>query len=645
MCGIFGIVSESGVDPDTLWFGTHRVRHRGPDDWGFAALEPLARTFPAYRTWRSFEDRGAASAYRVGLGSRRLSILDLSEAGRQPMNLPGSDLWIVFNGEIYNYLELRTELSADHDFTTQSDTEVLLAAYLKWGANCLYRLNGMFAFAIWDATRMRLFIARDRFGEKPLYYFQQGQRFVFASEIKQFFADPDFSRQTDRSALSDFFLLSVQDHDERTFFKDVKQLLPAHWMELNLATGNLSDPVRYWMPEIADDFDRSHDKKLEESLVPILQDSIRLRLRSDVPVGICLSGGLDSSAICSLAASETNASSIAAYTMSFPGHREDELSLAGEVARWFGVRHVKRSLCADDLWELLDDFVYFQDGPTGGASILASWQLFQTARSDGTTVLLNGQGGDELFAGYNKFFFFWWTILFGKCSWVRLASSVSNYAARTGLSNWSFANARRYFPRLLQQRLNGIWRFAWPEFRGEKSMIDIGHGNSLNHRLWKDLSQLSLPCLLHWEDRNSMAASAEARLPFLDHRLVETVLQTSVHTKLKFGLTKHSLRKAMSSRLPAEVCWQKTKRGFETPAWRWFTVELARPLEDVFSRKDSLLMEFFDLRAILHQFRTARRTGDNALTEFDWFKLLATNLWLEQLKKIPKGQDAILTAQ
>lgn len=648
MCGIFGIVSLTGVDPDALWYGTHRVSHRGPDDWGFAGFAPLNGNFPPHHVWRSSADRWIARNYRVGLGSRRLSILDVTQAGRQPMHLPGSKLWIVFNGEIYNYLELRAELAAEFCFSTETDTEVLLAAYQKWGPDCLARLNGMFALAIWDADTMRLFMVRDRFGEKPLYYYQFANRFVFASEIKQFFEDPDFDREIDRSTLADFFLLSVQDHDQRTFFKNIKQLPAAHWMCLDLSAGDLRGPVRYWMPEIADDLDRSGDESFHQSLTAILEDSIRLRLRSDVPLGICLSGGIDSAAIASIAVSKGSASSLSAYTMGFPGHREDERGLARCTAQHVGIKQEESSFDAQDLWEELDQFVYFQDGPTSGASIFASWKIFKAARADGTTVLLNGQGCDELLAGYAKFFFFWWKILLAQRNLPRLVASLARYVFYNGFINWSFSNARRYFPRSLQARIKGIRRFTSQDLRDNAATdLDVGSGKSLNYRLWKDLSAFSLPCLLHWEDRNSMAAGAEARLPFLDHRLVEAVLKTSVHTKLRAGFSKYSLRKAMDTRLPAEVCWQKMKRGFETPARRWFKKDLARPLQRMLSDKDSPVGEFFNLKALGNHLQTTRNASNDEITEFDWFKLATTHLWLEQLRRVrPKEkEDAVLLTQ
>lgn len=585
-------------------------------------------------SWRSWEERDRARNYRVGLGSRRLSILDLSDAGRQPMNLPGADLWIVFNGEIYNYLELRSELAPNRRLSTGTDTEVLLAAYERWGVDCLRRLNGMFAFALWDGSRRRLFLARDRFGEKPLYYVHDRGRFVFASELKQFLEDHDFDREIDRSALADFLLSSLQDHDERTFFRRVKQLLPAHWMELDVDTGELSGPHRYWIPEIADDLDTRQDHGFEEKLRFLLEDSIRLRLRSDVRVGVCLSGGLDSTTICSLVASQVgDPFSLSAYTMAFPGHPEDESKLASSATNRSGVRHVQGVLDASGVWEQLQEFVYFQDGPTRGVSNLASWQIFKTARADGAIVLLNGQGGDELLAGYDKFYFFWLQILLAQGRWLRFTAAAAGYLHQNGLSKWNYADGRRYFPAFLRKRAVGMWQLGLPEFRKDAAAaFDVGSGASLNKRLWKDLSQFSLPCLLHWEDRNSMAAGTEARLPFLDHRLAEAVLATSAYTKLKNGFAKHSLRHAMAERLPAEVCWAKKKRGFDTPAKRWFEKDLAPEMKSLFSDRDAHLSEYLDMRRVLHQYEVFRHGEMGCLTEQDWFRLVGTEIWLEQPK-------------
>jgi asparagine synthase (glutamine-hydrolysing) len=549
------------------------------------------------------------------------------------MNLPGTELWIVFNGEIYNYIELRAELSEGRDFTTDTDTEVLLAAYQKWGPHCLARLNGMFAFAIWDGLRRRLFLARDRFGEKPLYYSYVDGRFTFGSELKQFLEDRNFNAERDGSCLADFLLFSLQDHDERTFLANVKQLLPAHSIEFDAISGNLTEPRRYWMPVIADDLDTSRDQGFHEKLKFLLKDAIRLRLRSDVRVGVCLSGGVDSTSICSLMASQVhNPSRLSAYTITFPGFADDEAGFAAQTAAKAGVRHNMATLFASDFGDQLEEFIHYQDGPTGGVPNFASWRVFQTARTDGTVVLLNGQGGDELLGGYNKFFFFWFQILICRGQWARFVRDAASYFKVHRLDRWNFQLGRRYFPLSLRKKFMGLWQFSRSNFRQYAAKrMDWGSGGSLNLRLWRDLSRFSLPCLLHWEDRNSMSVGTEARLPFLDHRIAEAVLATSVYTKLNCGFSKYSLRRAMSQVIPQEVCWQKKKRGFDTPAHDWFKSELAPSMRQVLSCKDSPLSDFFDLPRLLHEYDNFIAGGRDTLTHFDWFKLLGTSIWLKQL--------------
>ncbi|HKW87924.1 MAG TPA: asparagine synthase (glutamine-hydrolyzing) [Candidatus Acidoferrales bacterium] len=648
MCGIFGVASsgQRGVDPDLLWFGTHRARHRGPNDWGFVSLAPIHPKSPNHCAWKFWGERQNASRYRIGFGSRRLSILDPSPAGNQPMNLNHTDLWIVFNGEIYNFVELRRELENERRFVTATDTEVLLAAYEKWGTDCLSKLNGMFAFVIWDGARRKLVFARDRWGEKPLYILRQADQILFASELKQFLENDDFNRELDASALADFLLLSLQDHDERTFFTAVKQLLPAHWMEWDADSGEVHGPHRYWKPEIAPDLDTLHDCNLELEMSTLLRDAIHLRLRSDVRVGICLSGGLDSTTICSIASREySDPSSLTAYTMTFPGAGVNESEPASEVARQFGVRHVQATMDASSLWERIHQFVYFQDGPTGGAANFASWRIFEAARADGAVVLLNGQGGDECLAGYNKFYFFWLQILLTRGHWLRFMQSAILYLLKNGFSKWSYADGRRYFPPFLRKRIAGMWQVGRPEFHANAAdRIDVGSSESLNRRLWMDLSRFSLPCLLHWEDRNSMAASTEARLPFLDHRLVEAVLATSAYTKLRRGYTKYSLRRAMTGVLPASVCWQKVKHGFDTPARSWFRADLGEHMKELLLQHDNPLDQFVDTRRLAKQLDSYRQSEDDTFTEYDWFRLLSANIWLEQLNCEARASAPALVA-
>jgi asparagine synthase (glutamine-hydrolysing) len=636
MCGIFGIAHKSGgaMDPALLWNATQRVAYRGPDDWGFAAFVPLRKEHPPAKTWTRREDGPPRHAYQVGLGHRRLSILDLSEAGHQPMNLAGTDLWIVFNGEIYNYIELRAELSNTRSFKTGTDTEVLLAAYEEWGTDCLSHFNGMFSFCIWDGARKTLFLARDRFGEKPLYYTLSDDRLLFGSELKQFLEAPDFGRNVDPTALADCLLLTIQDHNERTFLAEARQLRAGHFLEFDLTSWRLSEPRRYWMPDIVDDFDAANDKGFDEQLRCLLSDSIRMRLRSDVRVGVCLSGGLDSGSICSLAALQINdPASLSAYSIVFPGHPEDEDALATECAMRAGVRHVKATTGGEVLWREMRDFVLHQDGPAGGPSVFGSWAVFQLAHRDGAAVLLNGNGSDELLGGYNKFFMFWLKILSEKGKWGRLLGESASYIRRQGLDNFSVTKGRRYFPSVLQRRLNGLWRYTMPSFAAEPSTrTGMGSGNSINSRLWLDLTRYSLPRILHWEDRNSMAVSTEARLPFLDFRIAELVLSTSVGTKLKHGYTKFGLRTAMNGMLSPAICWNHIKKGFATPGKQWFSDTLVPQMRELLSRSDNPLAEFLDFRAIRIQYDAFCRGERNTLNDTDWFQILGASLWMESLE-------------
>jgi len=636
MCGIFGIAHKSGsaMDPALLWNATQKVAYRGPDDWGFAAFAPLHKGRPPVKIWRRREDGPPSRTYQVGFGHRRLSILDLSESGHQPMNLAGTDLWIIFNGEIYNYIELKAEIGNARSFLTGTDTEVLLAAYEKWGTDCLSRLNGMFSFCIWDGARKKLFLARDRFGEKPLYYTLSADRLLFGSELKQFLEAPEFKRNIDATALADCLLLTIQDHNERTFLADARQLPAAHFFEFDLVTGKLSEPRRYWMPDIVDDFDPANDKGFDEQLRFVLNDSIRMRLRSDVRVGVCLSGGLDSSSICSLAAQQMACpENLSAYSIVFPGHPEDEDALATECAMRAGVRHVRSTTGAEALWTEMRDFAFHQDGPAGGPAIFGSWSVFKLAHSDGAAVLLNGNGGDELLAGYNKFFMFWFQILSAKGRWGSLIAEAAFYIRRQGLDNFSVTKGRRYFPSVLQRRLNGLWRFSRPGFAAEPSTrTGMCSGSSLNQRLWLDLTRYSLPRILHWEDRNSMAVSTEARLPFLDHRITELALSTSVASKLRHGYTKYGLRMAMHEILPSAVCWNHRKKGFATPSKRWFSKTLVPQMRELLSRNDTALTEFLDFGALQVQYEAFCRGNRNTLSDTDWFQILGTSLWMETLE-------------
>jgi asparagine synthase (glutamine-hydrolysing) len=327
---------------------------------------------------------------------------------------------------------------------------------------------------------------------------------------------------------------------------------------------------------------------------------------------------------------------LTAYSVIFPGHPEDESELARQVAQKAGVRHVTTTYRPSSLWERLERFIDFQDGPTGGIPNVSSAHVFKEAREDGSVVVLNGQGGDELLGGYYKFYLFWLQMLARRGRWIEFARTATTYLLRSGFKRWDFSQARRYFPSHIRDKVRSIRSFATPGCLcrvGEQP--EIGAGKDFNERLWKDLSRYSLPCLLHWEDRNSMSVSVEARLPLLDHRIAEAVFDSSVHTKLRDGYAKYSIRELGSTMLPSAVCWEQRKRGFATPGTAWLRNELAEPAREVIFHRDSELGEFFDLDSLRENHQAFVSRGDDSLTHKDWFRILGFSIWTKQLKLGP----------
>ena len=381
MCGIAGIVGfGSPISPYLLAGMNKMLVHRGPDDGG---------------EWLD-------ASGRVGLANRRLAILDLSPAGHQPMHSLNGDHSIAYNGEIYNYLELRDELaSLGHQFKTKTDTEIILGAYDQWGEDCVQRFNGMFAFAIWDARRSHLFAARDRFGEKPFYYHRSPERLIFASEIKALLLDKSIRRQVDEEALARYLLLAEVDTDERTFFAGIRQLAPAHTMTADL-TGKIV-MRRYWDLDLAATRKNTDRAEIVSEFDALFTDAVRLRLRSDVPVGSSLSGGLDSSSIaCTIDRLLRHEGTGLQKTFSarYRSSAVDEGKFIDAVTAKTNIEAHHVWIQAEDLAEELDAFVYHQDQPVAHTSQFAQWKVMSLARANGVTVLLDGQGADEVLGGY-----------------------------------------------------------------------------------------------------------------------------------------------------------------------------------------------------------------------------------------------------
>ena len=621
MCGIVGIVHrdrEHPVAEQLLRKMTDLIRYRGPDDSG---------------QWF-----GAG----VGLGHRRLSIIDIA-GGHQPMTTADSELWITYNGEIYNYLELRESLTTDgYSPVSRSDTEVLLQAFARDGRDCLHQFNGMFAFAIWDNKRRELFAARDRLGIKPFYYYIDEEVFLFASEIKALLLHPHLRPEVDYDALQDYLDLQYCLGD-KTLFKGVKRLLPGQCL---LWRDGRIEIDTYWDLSFASGAPLA-DKERSEALQALLEDAVRLRLRSDVPVGSHLSGGLDSSAIACLAARHLP-SQLQVFTGGFKvAERYDESRYAKLVAEQIGAGYHEMFPQAADLSDTFAEMVYFLDEPIAGAAVFPQYFLSKLA-SQHVKVVLGGQGGDELFCGYTRYLIGYvesclQKAIYGEAplsgDWT-LGEIEANLPYLRGFEPTMqrlFASdmfkdpAARYY-RLLQrsQDMEGIfsdegWRdksYSTAEvFRDEFHRPQSDH--LIDRMLYMDIKN-HLQSLLHLEDRTSMAASLESRLPLLDYRIVEFALAQPAAIRFAGGRPKHLLKEAVDGLVPRQIVERKDKMGFPVPIFEWFGGELKPYVEDILLGDHTRQRGFFDMQAVERSVR-----GEKPFGRTVWGPL-SLELWFRQ---------------
>ncbi|KIL97696.1 Asparagine synthetase glutamine-hydrolyzing [Paramagnetospirillum magnetotacticum MS-1] len=569
MCGIAGIVADRPVSPGAVEAMTGRLVHRGPDDQGI---------------WRS--DDGCAV-----LGHRRLSILDTSAAGHQPMERDG--LVTVFNGEIYNFVEVRAELvGLGEVFHTNSDTEVLLAAYDRWGPECFARFNGMFALAILDRRRKVLVCARDRFGEKPFLFAARPGLFAFASEYKALLAMAEIGRDFDPVPLLRFAHRPATglDDERATLFPAILQLLPGERLELDLST--LDTRIdRYWTLARDPALGALGMGEAAERFRDLLTDSIRLRLRSDVAVGSCLSGGLDSGSIIMLARRLLGDDApYHVFTGRFPGTRADEWDYARHTSQAAGaiVHQVEPS--AAGLLADLPDFLWANELPVGSASQYAQYCVFRLAKEQGVTVLLDGQGADEILGGYEQYFARYLAGLPGPERGAEEAAIRARYpgaldSPRQALSKALPPRLRHWLAQISGKGSDLLFGLS-PDLAEQVAKANappvVPQGWSpLAAELMRDSFSTHLPVLLRYGDRNSMAHSREVRLPFCDHRIAEFAL--SLDPKLLMGeaQTKRLLREAVKGILPEQVRTRWNKQGFLPPQDIWFAQGLIDEAERV----------------------------------------------------------------
>ncbi len=594
MCGFVSVVlrPDEIVDRVELEKTTDVLSHRGPNDRGF------------------YIDGN------IGLGFRRLSILDLSDKGHQPMEDEAGRFSIVFNGEIYNYIELREELAAlGYDFRSTGDTEVLLKAYIQWGVDCLHRLNGMWAFLIYDRKTKKIFGSRDRFGVKPLFYYRLDGQTIIASEIKAIRASNLYRSGINwRTAAQYLFsgILSEPSADMKTLYEGIKEVPAGYAFELSD-----SDHLRSWRYYSSEHVEYRADVcNPEAEFTELFEDSVKLRMRSDVPVGVCLSGGLDStSIICHMARLLGESRDSPLHAFSFMSSEYDE---SAQIAATIKLTAAELHRVTDEpatLWDTLGEVLFYHDEPLHSLNVLVSYELYRLASENGVRVILNGQGADETLAGYPSYFYNYWYSLFWSGQIMSSLREMRDFVSGHNLNSQEVR--RKAFKSILRgpMKRSAIYRrlSSWRE-RKELNKEDwfskdlltqypqktlAYESQKLNSELHRSVSQSPLPLYLRVEDRNSMAHSVETRLPFLDYRLVSLAFSLPDNLKLRGPWNKYILRNSMASRIPDCVRLRKDKMGFPVPGKEWLAGPLYEPVRDMMSSQSVRERGIYNIQRII----------------------------------------------
>jgi asparagine synthase (glutamine-hydrolysing) len=570
MCGICGIIkfNNTAAEPDKIYKMMHLMKHRGPDD------------------------EGIFIEGNVGFGFVRLSILDLSSAGYQPMWDESHRYVIIHNGEVYNYVEIREELKKKgYIFKSNTDTEVILKCYIEWGEECLHKFNGMWAFVIYDRNKKKLFCARDRFGIKPFYYFLDDERFIFSSEIPPILAILKNKLTANNQVIFDYLVFNRTDQTEQTFFNEINKLQHAHTLTISL-NNELSKPVVKQWYDLRNTVKNTEGFRNPGEYREIFSSAVGLRLRSDVPVGVCLSGGLDSSSIVSVLLNDHKFKDVNTFSAVYgKGKRGDESDFIHEFDGIIRNMHFTYP-DSESLYNDIDRFITAHGEPIPSTAPYAQFKVMELAK-DYVVVTLDGQGADEELAGYHYFFGFLLKDLFKSGRIVTLLAESSHYV----VNHKSSYGLKTFLYYMLPQSLKTSSRVGErgyisvdfvDVYSGNNSIAgDLYNSTTLNDALL-DHFEYKLEHLLKWEDRNSMWFSLESRVPFLDYRLVEKTIASRADMKIKNGTTKYILREAMNGTLPEKIKNRKDKIGFMTPEDEWFRHDKLKTLINDILKSDTL---------------------------------------------------------
>lgn len=614
MCGIFGYV---GTNKIALKEATDIIQHRGPDADGFLSYFPKEN-----KLFFNASDNASDNQLRLNLGFRRLAIIDLKKHANQPFSDSSKKYHIIFNGEIYNYIEVRKELEKEgFHFKTQSDTEVLLKAYIHWGKECLQYLNGMWAFAILDLKRQKLFCSRDRFGIKPFFYsFTPSNGLFFASEIKQLLV-AGVKKEFNSKLLKDYLDLAILDHTAETWYKNIFHLPAAHYLELDLNTPTKFSIQRYWQLKPQSHYENINWEEAKASFKKLFYDSVKLRFRSDVPVGSCLSGGLDSSSIVATA-SDSFDFPIHTFTLSSDYKQFDESHYVKELTKKYN--NINPSFCQLDETAFKNQFdkvLFHQDEPFSSMSILAQWEVMRLAKENGVTVLLDGQGGDEQLAGYRKFYAFYLKEKLQKGQLVQFAREAAFLFKNREFNFFDKDGLKRYLN--LSQNTFQIYSDLGQKLQ-RQSQIGLSGAQTLRERSKMDIEQYSFPPLLRYEDRNSMAFSLETRVPFMDYRLVEFLYSIPSDFKIKRGYTKAILRDSLKGVLPDSIRLRIAKLGFSTPQEIWMRKHLKPYFIKYFEQMNN---PYLNNQNILVNYQNIGK--NTSISPFLFFRIFCFDRWFQ----------------
>ncbi len=635
MCGIAGIYhfNRQPVAPRVLEQMTRSIAHRGPDDFGHVLFDGQGRGY----SWK--EGPVSVAQAHVGLGSRRLKIIDLSPAGHQPMCNADGAFWIVFNGEIYNYLELRAELvEKGYRFTSHTDTEVILNAYAAWGVDCFRRFNGMWAVAIYDARDGSLILSRDRWGVKPLYVYRTAERLVFGSEVKALLCDSDVARRPNYRTVYNYVARHYRwvDGGRDTFYDGIENLPPAHYWKI--APNGQVIEARYWALDPNRHDIPTSDADVLRRFRELFTDAVRLRLRADVPVACMLSGGLDSSSVTCMAA-RVSGTPVTTFSARYAEREFDEGPYIEATIKQVGADGRFIYPQAGDLIDTLNTMLAFHDEPVCTVTWYAHWMVMKEVADMGFPVLLNGHVGDELFAGYWDHYQYNFADLerddpaqfqFEFDAWLVNHERDPQEYARLHARLQAFQRGEISAADPLTQYATVVTddlqeRYALPP-RRPNPFESRGY---LTGRLFQEITYETVPATLRPEDRNSMAFSVETRSPFLDYRLAEFAFALPNHYKIRNGLGKWMIREGMKGILPETVRTRLDKQGFNAPTVHWFRAENRAVVREV------LASPLLAARGILNRAEVLRCFDEHLaghanhyMAIWQWLNL---ELWMRQM--------------